>query len=221
MPKKTRVAVVDDHPVVRRGISETFAEAQDFEVIGEGASADDAVSLVRDRKPHLVLLDVTLPGGGVEAVAEIRKLSPETAIIMVSIREDLATVRAALRAGASGYVSKGIDGEELVITARKVLAGHRYVCPDLAAKLVFEEDASPASPAGAPERAELTSREQQILKLVGAGRSNQEIGDALGLSENTVKHYITPMLRKLGVRNRTEAALLIQAGSLFSAPTRK
>jgi DNA-binding NarL/FixJ family response regulator len=213
MPKKTRVAIVDDHPVVRRGVSETFAESKDFEVVGEGASAEDAISLARDRKPDLVVLDVTLPGGGVEAAAQIQQLFPKTAIMMLSIREDLASVRAALKAGARGYVSKGVDGDELVATARKILAGQYYVSPELAARLVTEDHdaATSLNAEGAFGRAKLSPREQQILELIGTGCSNQEIADRLHLSENTVKHYITPLLRKLGVRNRTEAALLISA----------
>jgi DNA-binding NarL/FixJ family response regulator len=213
MPKKTRVAIVDDHPIVRRGVSETFDEAKDFEVVGEGASAEDAVTLARDRKPDLVILDVTLPGGGIEAAAQIHQLFPDTAIMMLSIREDLAAVRAALKAGARGYVSKGVDADELVATARKLLAGQNYVSPELAARLVTEDqDAATSFKAGgAVGRSTLSPREQQILELIGTGYSNHEIADRLELTENTIKHYITPLLRKLGVRNRTEAALLLRA----------
>ena len=129
MSKKTRVVVVDDHPVVRRGICATFAEEEDFEVVGEGGSAADAIGLATDRRADLILLDITMPGGGVEAAAAISEARPEAAIMMLSIREDLATVRAALRAGAHGYISKGVGGDELVASARRVLAGERYVCP--------------------------------------------------------------------------------------------
>ncbi|MEQ1578023.1 MAG: response regulator transcription factor [Hyphomicrobium sp.] len=210
MSKKSRVAVVDDHPVVRRGISATFAEESDFEVIGEGASADDALSIAKEKRPDLILLDVTMPGGGIEAAAAIAKARPETAILMLSIREDLATVRAALRAGAHGYISKGVDGNDLVISARRVLAGERYVSPELGARLISEDnslkDAGPL--ASVTLRSGLTQRERQIFDLLGEGLSNQEIAERIGLTENTVKHYMTPLLHKLGVRNRTEAALL-------------
>jgi two-component system nitrate/nitrite response regulator NarL len=212
MGRKAKVIVVDDHPVVRRGIFETFAEEPDFEVIGEGASAEDAISLAREKRPDLIVLDVTMPGGGVEAAVEIRKVDPDIAILMLSIREDLATVRAALRAGARGYVTKGVDGSDLVASARRMLAGERFVSSELAARLIAEEEPMDAPPeARAVGKAPLTQREQQILDLLEKGFSNQEIGARIGLSENTVKHYMTPLLQKLGARNRTEAALIARA----------
>ena len=138
--KKMKVAVIDDHAVVRRGVSETFAEQADFEVVAEGASAQDAVRIAREKAPGLFVLDVTMPGGGVEAVAQIMKVCPKAAILMLSIREDLATIRAALQAGAGGYISKGVDSDDLVAAARKVVAGERYVSADLAARLLLQDD---------------------------------------------------------------------------------
>jgi DNA-binding NarL/FixJ family response regulator len=216
MAKPCKVVVVDDHPVVRRGIVATFDEQPDFQVVAEGASADEARILVREKRPDLVLLDVTMPGGGIEAAAAIAQSHPEAAILMLSIREDLTTVRSALRAGANGYISKGVAGEDLVASARRILAGERYVSPELAARLISED------PVGAETekservtlRASLTQRERQIFELLGEGLSNQEIADRVGLTENTIKHYITPLLHKLGVRNRTEAALLARKGSV-------
>lgn len=213
MSKKTRVVVVDDHPVVRRGICATFAEEDDFEVVGEGGSAAEAIRLAKEKHADLVLLDVTMPGGGVEAAEAISASQPETAIMMLSIREDLATVRAALRAGAHGYISKGVGGNDLVASARRVLAGERYVSPELAARLITE-DTNPREHGSGTDgftlRASLTQRERQVFELLGEGLSNLEIATRVGLSENTVKHYMTPLLQKLGVRNRTEAALLAQ-----------
>ncbi len=210
MVKRTRVVVVDDHPVVRRGVASTFSEEADFDVVGEGASAQDAIKLAREKRPDLIVIDVTMPGGGVEAATAIAKAHPDVAILMLSIREDLATVRAALRAGAHGYISKGVSGDDLVSTARRVLAGERYVTPELAARLIAED--VPAQSAESEERvrlrASLTQRERQIFGLLGEGLSNQEIAARIGLTENTVKHYVTPLLHKLGVRSRTEAALL-------------
>ncbi len=218
MTKKSRVVVVDDHPVVRRGIAATFADEADFEVVGEGASADDAIKLAHDKRPDLILLDVTMPGGGVEAAGSIAKSRSETSILMLSIREDLTTVRAALRAGAHGYISKGVSGDDLVASARRVLAGERYVSPELGARLIAEdvpghlEDAS----SRVTLRAALTQRERQVFDLLGEGLSNQEIADRVGLTENTIKHYMTPLLHKLGVRNRTGAALLARKRTAFS-----
>jgi two-component system, NarL family, nitrate/nitrite response regulator NarL len=218
MNRTAKIAIVDDHPVVRRGIAETFGEQSDFEIVGEGASADDAIALIKAKRPDLIILDVSMPGGGVEAAEQIRKLDPTAKIMMLSIREDLATVRAALKAGARGYVSKGVDGTDLVASARRILIGERYVSPALAARLIEHEHeivAPAASPKhGTPTGANLTQREQQIFDLLRRGLSNQAIASHLGLSENTVKHYITPLMHKLGVRNRTEAAVLAKGGEL-------
>lgn len=207
-----RAAVVDDHPVVRKGIAETFAEERDFEVVAQGGSADDAVRIAREHKPDLIVLDVTMPGGGVEAAREIHKIAPKIRILMLSIREDLGVVRAALKAGALGYVSKGVDGADLISAARRIMSGVRFISPDLAARLIAGDDQvgqSPLTQDVAPLPT-LTSREKEILDLVGEGLSNQAIAQRTGLSENTVKHYMTPLLHKLGVRNRTEAALRVR-----------
>lgn len=210
MAKKFKVVIVDDHPVVRRGIAETFSEEADFEVVGQGASSEEAVALARAKRPDLILLDVTMPGDGIEAAATIAKVMPSTAIAMLSIREDLKTVRNALRAGAHGYITKGVSASDLINSSRRILGGERYVSPELAARLITEDaKGSHHAPASHKQvRTSLTEREREIFALVGEGLSNQEIADRIGLTENTVKHYLTPLFQKLGVRNRTEAALL-------------
>ena len=214
MANQRTIAVIDDHPIVRRGLTVTFDEEKDFRVVAEGASAVDAVRIARDKNPDVYLLDVTMPGNGVEAAREIKAMHPNATIIMFTIREELATVQAALTAGATGYVLKGIDADELVSVVRSVVGGSRYVSPELAAKLLGP--ASGTSDADRPAAdatrlASLTERERQIFEQLGSGRSNREIAGQLGLTENTIKHYITPLLQKLGVRNRTEAALLAKS----------
>jgi two-component system, NarL family, nitrate/nitrite response regulator NarL len=208
MARRNRIAIVDDHPMVRRGLAETFDEADDFEVIGEGASAADAVAIARDKKPNVVLLDITMPGGGVEAARDIAKFCPDVCVIAFTIREELAVVQSALRAGARGYILKGTDGEELLSNVRRIIDGQSYVSPELAARLIAGDLGAPAPPPASERIAALSEREGQIFRLMGEGLTNQEIAERLGLRENTVKHYITPMMQKLGVRNRTEAALL-------------
>lgn len=211
MAKQIRIALIDDHPMVRKGVAETFAEEGDFEIVGEGGSAEDAIRIVREQMPDLVVLDVTMPGGGVEAARAIHEIHPAARILMLSIREDLNVVRAALKAGALGYVSKGVDGADLVMAARKIMTGDRFISSDLAARLIAGDDSGTQFADGqAAALPTLTSREKEILNLVGEGLSNQEIAERTGLSENTVKHYMTPLLQKLGVRNRTEAALLVR-----------
>ena len=208
--------MIDDHPMVRRGVAMTFADETDFDVVAQGASAQDAIDIVRKHKPDLVVLDVSIPGGGLEAATALMKNNPDTALLMLSVSEDLATVRAALRAGARAFVSKGIGGNELVAAARRVLAGERYVSSELAARLLSMDETETGAAASRGDIdsgrfATLSTRERQILDLLGEGLSNNDIAGRLELTENTIKHYITSLLQKLGVRNRTEAALLTQA----------
>ena len=141
MTQRFRIAVIDDHPLVRRGLAETFAEEADFEIVADGGSAADAIRIAREFRPDLITLDVSMPGGGVEAATSIIAENPKAKLLMVSIREDMATVMAALRGGARGYVSKGIVGSDLILVARRVLAGHRYVSPELALRLLSAEEA--------------------------------------------------------------------------------
>ena len=215
--RKIRVAVVDDHPMMRRGVSETLSEESDLELVGAGASAQDALRLAKQERPDLILLDIALPGGGIEAATEIAKSCPEVKVIILTVREDRATVNAALRAGAKGYIVKGVEGPELVSTLRRVNSGQSYVTPALAAQLLAaDRNAGLASVAdGTPgARARLTVREQQIVDLLGNGLSNQEIAEELDLTESTIKHYMTRILQKLGFRNRTEAAIFARTRSV-------
>lgn len=136
MTQRFRIAVVDDHPMIRRGLAETFEEEPGFEIVGDGGSAADAIQIARELRPDLITLDVNMPGGGVEAVAGIIAVHPGALLLMVSIREDMAIVKAALEVGARGYVSKGITGSDLILVARKILSGQRYVSPELASRLL-------------------------------------------------------------------------------------
>ncbi len=203
------VVVVDDHELLRRGIRETLKEHPGFKIVGEGSSADEAVVLVSRLRPDILLLDVSLPGDGVVAAEKIKHTRSTTKIIMLTIYENRATVKAALNAGADGYVLKGVDGNDLVTIIKTCLKGERHVSPELAARLLTDENLDqPIAPA-TPQWSTLSSRERQILDLVALGHNNSEIAKELKLTENTIKHYITPMFLKLGVRNRTEAALLV------------
>lgn len=209
MTEKKRLVVVDDHPLVRRGVRDTINEEPDLVVVGEGGSAEDAVRLAGEARPDLILLDVTMPGDGLRAAEDIAVKWPDVKVAMLTVRDDIGTVGAALRAGARGYISKGTAGPDLIATVRRILRGESYVDPDLAARLLSEgRSVEPSVAKSNAGIAILSEREEQIFALLGRGMSNVEIAGAIGLSENTVKHYITPLLSKLGVRNRVEAALL-------------
>lgn len=214
MSNKIMVLLVDDHPLFREGVAQTLQAESDIEVVGQAASAEEAVRLAATRLPDVVLLDIGIPGGGMEAAQRIAATCPVSRIAVLTASEDEDDLLQALKVGAKAYVLKGVGGRELVQIVRAVWAGEAYVSPALASSLLFElTNGRNARPSANNPFDDLTDRERQILEGVAAGHSNKEIGHQLGLSEKTVKHYMTNVLQKLHVRNRVEAALLAQKRS--------
>ena len=203
MIERLTIVVADDHPLYRDGVVGTLRSAG-LDVVGEASIARDAIRLVRDHQPDLALFDVTMPGGGIAAAAECRAASPATQVVMLTVSEDEDDLRAAIEAGASGYVLKGVAGRELVAILRRVARGERYVSSTLAWAALNRQAADPTP----DPLAELTDRERAVLDLVTEGLSNAEVGYRLHLAEKTVKHYMTAVLSKLGVTSRVEAALI-------------
>ena len=210
-PDGVRVVIIDDHPLFREGVAATLASESELEVVGEGGSADDALRLATSLLPDLMLLDLNLPGGGLAAARAVTAACPVIKIVMLTFSEEEADVLASLGAGARGYILKGVSGRELRWIVRGVHAGEVYITPTLAAGVLKQMSGSPRVPVSPLD--ELTPRERQILEGVADGRSNKEIGRDQGITEKTVKHYMTNVLQKLQVRNRVEAALLAQRES--------
>jgi DNA-binding NarL/FixJ family response regulator len=204
-----QIAIIDDHPLFRAGVAQALERYPDFEVIAEGETTAQAISIASRKLPDVMLLDVSMPGGGVNAVRQIASEVPVVKVIMLTVSEDEDDVTSSLRAGAKGYVLKGVAARELAEIIRSVASGDVYVTPSLAASLLFELTGASARQTGEPNPLDdLTDRERQILERVAAGDSNKEIGAQLQLSEKTVKHHMTNILQKLQVRNRVEAALM-------------
>lgn len=201
-----RIAIVDDHPLFREGVRRSLAEQPGFEVAGEGASAADALDLVTRLHPDVLLMDISMPGNGLQAVAEIAARAPETGIVLLTVSERNEHVSEALRLGARGYLLKGIGAEGLAEAIEVVARGGTYVAPTLSAHL-FLTSPPAGGQAQAAHREELTARERDVLSLVASGLSNKRIALSLDLNEKTVKHHMTRIMAKLGVQNRTEAAL--------------
>ncbi len=208
MADKTRLVLVDDHPLFRDGVAGVLRAEPDFEVIGEGASAHEAMRLAVDLLPDVILLDITMPGGGVNAAQQIAATCPFIKIVMLTASEDDDDVTAALKAGARAYILKGVAARELVQILRSVMAGEAYVTPALAMSVLADLNAPIRSAQPDEALSQLSEREREILERVAAGLSNKEIGAQLYLSEKTIKHYMTNILQKLHVHNRVEAALL-------------
>ena len=207
MQDRIRIVLVDDHPLFRSGVANTLKGDENLEVVAEGASAADAYHLAFDFLPDIMLLDISMPGGGVNAAQTLATTFPVIKTVMLTVSEDDDDVVNSLKAGAQGYILKGIGGPELIEIVKNISSGDSYVSPGLAARLLGQGHQDQESDTQ-NMFADLTHREDQILQCVAKGWSNREIGQELSITEKTVKHYMTNILQKLQVRNRVEAALL-------------
>ena len=212
MTEAIRIVVADDHPMFLDGLVATLAADDELAVVATVGDAVAAVRAVREHTPDLALLDVAMPGGGLEAARQISAACPTTRIVMLTSSEDEDDLMAALKAGARGYVLKGVAGRELRAILKSIHAGGTYLAPGLAYGALREL----SKPKTASPIDELTTRERDVLALVASGLSNAEIGGRRVLAEKTVKHYMTSILGKLQVTSRVEAALLAYKAGLAS-----
>lgn len=203
MKDKIRILLVDDHAVVRFGIRSILERNDDLEVCGEAGSLSEAYEKVRETKPDIVILDMRLPDGdGLTGCQEIRKIRPETKVIILTAYADESTIRETMRSGAHGFLSKTIDSRAILSCIYSVNDGTRVFDSTLPESL---------SNAGGGEerkgRVELTMKEEQILDELSQGKTNREIAQALYISEKTVRNYVSLIMKKLEVTNRTEATI--------------
>ncbi len=216
LPEITSIVIVDDHALFRDGLATILDAEDDLEVVGQGGSAEEAIQLTKELTPNIILLDLDMPGGGLNAASVISNEMAETKIVVLTASEEDNNLLNALKIGAHAYILKGVAARELLRILRMVVDGENYVPPALAASMLLEMNMSKTHPKKEVENPidSLTGREKEILEGLAKGLSNKEIGDKLFLSEKTVKHYITIILQKLQVRNRVEAALLAQKREL-------
>jgi DNA-binding NarL/FixJ family response regulator len=202
----TRVLVVDDHPIFRDGLAALVAATPDMEVAGTADDGPEAVAAVGAGGVDVVLMDLNLPSmSGVDATAQIAVLDDAPAVLVVTMVDDDDTVVAALRAGARGYVLKGAPGEEIVAAVRTVAGGGAVFGAGVAAQVLARTSTTPR--AGGDDDDSLTEREREVLALIAEGSSNAQIARALGLSTKTVQNYVSRILDKLQLADRTQAAL--------------
>jgi DNA-binding NarL/FixJ family response regulator len=211
----TRVVVADDHPLFRDGVRALLATEPDLELVGEATGGDEAVALVGELRPDVVLMDVQMPGvGGIEATRRIAAMCPGAAVLVMTMFEDDHLVFAAMRAGARGYLLKGARQAEVLRAIRGVANGEVIFGPGVAARVL--DFFTGAETAGAPPSLfpELSDREREVLVLLARGHKNAEIAARLVLSPKTVRNHVSTILGKLQVADRTQAAVRAREAGL-------
>jgi DNA-binding NarL/FixJ family response regulator len=207
MEDTVRVLIADDHPLFREGMRGRLDRVADVAVVGEAASGDEAVELAHKLEPHIILMDIKMPGlNGIEATREIQRANPQIGILVLTMFEDDDSVFAVMRAGAKGYLLKDSGGEGVVHAIRAVASGEAVFGPGVAERMIGYFSAPRAA---APQRAfpELTEREEEVLSLVAQGKSNREIARQLFVSLKTVRNHVSNILLKLQVADRAQAVI--------------
>jgi DNA-binding NarL/FixJ family response regulator len=197
-----RVVVVDDHDLLREGVTACLSGFENLEVVGEASSGEAALIAVRKLVPDVVVVDLVMPGmGGVEVIRRLRAEHPMIGLLALSSFTERDRIREVIQAGANGYLVKSVDAGSLALAVRSAAAGHGIYSPQVTRSLLDHADAADRSP--------LTSRERELARLMAEGKTNAEIADALHLSVFTVKNHVSSILMKLQVRTRTEATALL------------
>ena len=203
-----RVAIVDDHPIVRDGVAAAFADAGDFTVVAKAGTGLEALSIIERTRPSVAVVDLELPGArDVSLIAEIRRLGQPPQVVVFSAYAGEERVQRALAAGAISYVRKGTPSDELVAIVRAAADGESRLPPEIAAYVV--------NALRSPRATRLTERERQILQLVAKGQTNKAIASGLAISERTVKFHVGEILARLGASNRAQAVDLARERGLL------
>lgn len=205
-----KLLLADDHRVVRRGLQVFLSTQTEIRLIGEAATGQETLAQVEALQPDVVLMDINMPGmSGIEATARIKQLHPHVKVIILTSFSDQDHVLPAIRSGAKGYLLKDIEPEELVRAIHNVYKGKVELHPDVAGQLMSQyAESDQASPIIADDGISgLTAREQDVLRLIASGKSNRSIAEELFISEKTVKSHVSRILSKLGLTDRTQAAI--------------
>ncbi len=204
-PGSLRVYLVDDHELVRRGLRQLLEIEPDIDVVGESATATEAIRRIPALRPDVAILDTRLPdGSGIDVCREVRSRCPSVAALILTSYDDDEALFQAIMAGASGFLLKQVRGGDLVDAVRRVAAGQSLIDPELTGQVLERLRRGPDTD---PGLASLTPQERRILELIGEGMTNRQIAEAIFLAEKTVKNYVSSILAKLGLERRTQAAV--------------
>ncbi|MBO0845826.1 MAG: response regulator transcription factor [Nocardioides sp.] len=213
-PTPVRLFILDDHEVVRQGLRALMESSGDIEVVGESGLAVEAAARIPALRPDVALLDARLPdGSGIEVCRVVRGVDPTIKALILTSYDDDDVLFGAIMAGASGYMLKQVTGQDLIGAIHQVATGNSLIDPSLMARVLERVRSGPPT---APELASLTDQELTLLRLIGEGLTNRQIGDRMCLAEKTVKNYVSHLFAKLGLERRTQAAVL--AAKLLDHP---
>ncbi|RMH94011.1 two-component system response regulator NarL [Pseudomonas songnenensis] len=205
----TRILLVDDHPMMRRGLRDLLDLEDDLELIGEAGNGEEAIRLALEIEPDLILMDLNMPGiDGLETTRRMRDADIDARIVMFTVSDEQSHVLEALRNGADGYLLKDMDAEQLIEQIRIAATGRMALSPELTQVLAEAIRVRP-KPSGQVQFSSLTKREKEVLRLIAKGQSNKMIARKLGITEGTVKVHVKNLLHKLGLRSRVEAAVWV------------
>ena len=207
--KKARIIIADDHPLLREALRNVLQKQPDFEVIGEAGDGEEAVSLTTELIPDIVIMDISMPNlDGLEATRRIKAACPSVAVLVLTVHKDIEYIFGVLQAGASGYLTKTVYGDEVTNAVRALIYGETVLAP-MVAQQVFKYALQHATkPKGLELGDKLSARELEVLRLVAKGISNQDIASRLSLGLRTVKGYVANIFLKLNVASRTEAVIV-------------
>jgi two-component system response regulator NreC len=217
--KKTRILLADDHAVLRAGLRALIDAQPDMRVVAEAGDGAETVRQAQDTRPDVAIVDISMPeGSGIDSIEWIRRRSPSTRVLVLTMHDDAAYARAALAAGASGHIVKDLEGAELLAAIRTVHRGGTVVHLARAGGVTAGAIAAPDEPGPRPGHALLSDRERQVLVLVAQGHTNREVADRLTLSVKTVETYRARLSDKLGLRTRAEIFRFARQEGLLSEP---
>jgi len=206
--KKTTILIADDHPMFRQSVRNVLEQEQDIQVIGEAGDGEEAVRLTGDLLPDIVLMDITMPKvDGLEATRRIKQLHPNIAVLVLTIHSDDEHVLGILEAGAAGYLTKSVFGEEVVQAVRGVVTGEMVLSPHIGQSIIKQATRYPKKSFPLEAGEKLSLRELEIIKLAARGMSNKDIANELGLTLRTVKGHLANIFSKLNVSSRTEVVI--------------
>ena len=206
MKPKTKILIADDHPLLREALCQVFSNQKDMEIVGQAGNGEEAIDLASQLKPDILVMDIVMPKfDGLEASRQIKKIAPNTAILILTAYDDDNYVLGLLEAGATGYLMKSAKGQDLVEAVRAVRAGESVLHPKIIEKLLKQAMVKPVGAAEQKIKDLLSDREMEMLKLLATGMSNKEIAEKLCLSLRTVKAHMSNIFTKMNVASRSEA----------------